>query len=77
MARVASGSSPLKGSSSSSTSGLPSSAMASPSRCFMPSENPRTFLLPTEESPTSLSTSSQRAGPSTMPQASAFAMRFR
>ena len=51
--------------------------MASPSRCFMPSENPRTFLLPTEESPTSLSTSSQRAGPSTMPQASAFAMRFR
>ena len=76
MARVPSGSRPLNGSSSSSRSGEPTSASARPSRCFMPSEKPFAFFLPTPSRPTSASASRQRAGASTTPKARAFAMRF-
>ena len=76
MARVPSGSRPFRGSSSRSKSGEPISASARPSRCFMPSENPRAFFLPVSGSPTSASVSRQRAGASTTPMASAFAIRF-
>ena len=55
-----SGSSPFTGSSNSSTCGSPSSAPASPSRCFIPRENLPTALRATLDSPTSSSTSSTR-----------------
>ena len=76
MARVPSGSRPFSGSSSNSRSGEPTSASARPSRCFMPSEKPLAFFLPTPSSPTSASVSRQRAGASATPMARAFAMRF-
>jgi hypothetical protein len=50
----------LTGSSSTRTSGSPSSAAASPSRCAMPSEKPRTRSCATVPMPTSSTTSSTR-----------------
>ena len=58
--RTPSGSSPLTGSSSSSTSGSPSIAAARPSRWPMPSENPLARFFATSVSPTRASTSSTR-----------------
>ncbi len=55
-----SGSSPLTGSSNSSTGGSPSSAAAMPSRWLMPSEKPPAFLSAAVLSPTMSSTSSTR-----------------
>ena len=51
--RIPSGSSPLTGSSSTSTGGSPSMAAAIPSRCAMPSEKPPVRLRPAAERPTS------------------------
>src|SRR5664279_6450610 len=56
--KMPSGSRPLTGSSNSSTCGSPRSAPASPSRCFMPSENLPAARLATLLSPTMSSTSS-------------------
>ncbi len=58
--RMPSGSSPLTGSSKSSTWGSPSSAAAIPSRCPMPSEKPLERFLATSWRPTTPSTSSTR-----------------
>ena len=58
--RMPSGSSPLTGSSSISTGGLPSIAAAMPSRCVMPRENPPARLLATSRNPTRSRTSSAR-----------------
>ena len=58
--RIPSGSRPLTGSSSSSTSGSPSSAAAMPSRWPMPSENLPARRPAASASPTSPSTSSTR-----------------
>ena len=58
--RIPSGSSPLTGSSSNSTEGLPSIAAAMPTRWLMPSEYPRTRWPATSRRPTRSSTSSTR-----------------
>ena len=58
--RMPSGSSPLTGSSNSSSGGSPSSAPAIPSRWRMPSEKPPTRRRATLSSPTSESTSGTR-----------------
>ena len=58
--RIPSGSSPLTGSSRSSTGGSPSMAAAMPTRWLMPSEYPPVRLCATGVSPTSASTSSTR-----------------
>ena len=76
MALVDSGSSPLNGSSSKSRSGPPTSASASPRRCFMPRENFLTRRLPVSARPTSSSSSRQCALGRTTPRASALHMRF-
>ncbi len=52
------GSSPFVGSSKISSSGLLSSAVAIPKRCFIPNEKPFTFLLATSDRRTISSTSS-------------------
>ena len=59
--RVPCGSSPFVGSSSTSSSRGMSSAFASPSRCFMPSEYACAFLRAACESPTRSSASATRA----------------
>ena len=60
--RMPSGSSPLTGSSRTTTGGSPSSATAMPSRWPMPSENLPTRLPATASRPTRSSTSSTRRG---------------
>ena len=55
-----SGSSPLTGSSSSSTCGSPSSAAATPSRWLMPSEKPPARFFATSRRPTRSSIASTR-----------------
>ena len=76
MSRVVSGSSPLKGSSSRSRSGPPTSASASPRRCFMPRENFLTRRFPVSARPTSSSSSRQCASGRTTPTAIALHIRF-
>ncbi len=60
--RTPSGSSPLTGSSSSSTSGSPNTAAAMPSRWDIPSEKPPDLRSPASERPTMSSTSRTRDG---------------
>ena len=58
--RIPSGSSPLTGSSNTSTGGSPSIAAAIPRRCAIPSEKPPVRLRAASARPTSSSTSSTR-----------------
>ena len=60
---TASGSRPLTGSSKISTGGSPSSAVAMPSRCFMPSENVPARRPATASSPVNCSTWVNRRRP--------------
>ncbi|MNR09218.1 hypothetical protein D3C85_1254110 [compost metagenome] len=69
------GSRPLVGSSRIINSGSPSSAIARPSRCFMPSEKFFAFLLPVPSSPTCFSILGTQSLPG-MPRKTRFASRF-
>ena len=71
MSRAASGSRPFRGSSSSSTSGSPSSASATPRRCFIPAEKRLTFCLPASAKSTAASSCVHATRGPTSPNASA------